>query len=313
MERKKGWYIIINPRAGSGRAVQKWKQLKAQLDGKGWKYEVAFTKGRTHARHLTIQAAEKGHRKIIAVGGDGTNNEAINGIVEVRKREKIDLQYALFPAGYGNDFARHFKYPLKPAAWLRALETAEVRRQDLGMVEFQKNGSAIERYFANAAGVGYDAHVIRSIDKGIKGKKPSFLSTAIRELRNFLPQPSLIQSVENEQSGKIYLMIAGICKFAGKGMQLVPHAISNDGLLAITVVKELPKWKIIFNLPKLYTGKIHQLKETEHWQTSSILIEPIEGSSLLLEVDGEWIGSAPCRIVTVPDFLHLLCPTSKKV
>ncbi|MDH3649095.1 MAG: diacylglycerol kinase family lipid kinase [Saprospiraceae bacterium] len=313
MDKNSIWYIIVNPKAGGGKAIRKWKQLKVQLSSKGWPYEVFFTKGKSHARHLTIQAAELGHRQVIAVGGDGTNNEVINGIMEVRKRENVILHYALYPAGNGNDFARHFKFPSQAYRWIKAVESASVKRQDLGMVEYQKNGVTIGRYFANAAGVGYDAHVIHAMtDHKRKTRHKSFLVSALQELVRFIPQGTTVRSEEQNYTGKIYLIVAGVCRFAGGGMQLTPHAIANDGLLAITMVQEVPIWKIILNLPKLYTGKIHNLKEVLQWQTSSLLIEPFDGHSLLLEVDGEIIGGAPCRIVTVPDALHLLCPKIKK-
>ena len=100
------WYTIVNPAGGNGAVKKRWPQIEAQLRHAGVGMEKVYTQSRGHATELAHRAVEAGHRHILAVGGDGTNNEVINGILRQDAVPSTDVHYALIPIGTGNDWIR---------------------------------------------------------------------------------------------------------------------------------------------------------------------------------------------------------------
>ncbi len=139
--------FIVNPTAGGGRARQRWARVEAELRQRNVRWQTFFTEGVGHATTLARAAAAEGYDAVVAVGGDGTLNEVVNGAVG------SDVSVGLIPLGTGVDFSRTTLLPRDPVAALDVVLAGRVRRVDVGVV----NG----RYFCNVAGTGFDANGAR--------------------------------------------------------------------------------------------------------------------------------------------------------
>jgi YegS/Rv2252/BmrU family lipid kinase len=305
------WLIIINPNAGFGRGLKRWHNLKERLVQLKWSFVPVYTSYPGHAAILVQEYIQKGYFKIVCVGGDGTNNEIINGLMKHKSALSNSILYAIFPAGSGNDFARHFKISRHPQKWMNQMsDNVSTTALDVGAVRYQKNGIEQVRHFINVAGLAFDAQVVFSLSSTGKsvGSRFTYLKHVVTGLFSFRPKSVMIQTKEHTYLGKIYTLNIGICRYSGGGMQIVPHAKADDGLLAVTMVKDISKWKILLNLKRLFSGNIGKLKEVVQWQTEALTIEPSYQEKVLLEVDGEFLGIAPCAFKIEKNKINLLVP-----
>ncbi|MEA3459306.1 MAG: YegS/Rv2252/BmrU family lipid kinase, partial [Chloroflexota bacterium] len=150
--------LIVNPAAANGAAGKRWPQVCDFLHHQGANFEAELTEARGHATKLARQALDEGYRLIVAVGGDGTANEVVNGLVVGGSIDPA-VTMGILPLGVGTDFAhilgisRDYKI-----ACQRLLEGKE-RIIDLGQIACIREGREVDRYFVNAAGLGFDAEV----------------------------------------------------------------------------------------------------------------------------------------------------------
>jgi YegS/Rv2252/BmrU family lipid kinase len=306
---KEPWYIIANPTAGHGAVAACLDELCEALQEVGLSYLVRNSDRPNHAITLVEEGIVKGFRKIITVGGDGTNNEVVNGILRQTIIPSTDIQYALLPCGTGNDWVKEYQIPRKIRDWMAMLHGGKTILQDIGKVVYHNLGQQQERYFANVAGMSYDAFVVREMSnlrKPINNRLGYLLYGLYYVFRYRIPHAKIwIDGKVNE--GNYYLINAGICRYSGGGMQLVPHAIPNDGKLAVTLAGPLTKLGVLLNSYRFYNGKIAGHPKVEIFQVERIRVEH-KDEAILLEVDGEYLGTTPVDIEIIPKALRVLVP-----
>ena len=304
------WYIIINPTAGSGRVKREWPKIQSQLNARSWSYIAVETKKAGEATQLAKEAVEKGYSHIIAVGGDGTNNEVINGILLQQAIPSLEVTYILLPIGTGNDWIKTHKIPRRIDLWLDMVERGNTSIQDIGKVTYQSDGKTRSRYFANVAGMGYDAFVARIAEsqKGKVGNKLFYFYLVFKCLAQYTLKKAKVIFDNQEQQEVYYTIHAGICRYSGGGMSFVPHAKPNDGQFALTMIRNISKPGIVLNSYRLYTGSIGQLKQTDTFYAKNIRVEALEGQATLVEVDGEFLGETPVEFSLLEKSLKLIVP-----
>jgi diacylglycerol kinase (ATP) len=305
------WYIIVNPAGGYGKVSRRWPELERLLREAGIRFEAVQTEGRGHATELAREAIESGRRHIIAVGGDGTNNETINGILAQKAAPTQEIVYGLVPVGAGNDWVRTLGIPVKFPAWIEMLKKGHTRLVDVGLAEFSLDGGVHRRHFANVAGMAFDAYVAQFMnEKGrvIHGRFAYLLALA-RCLAWFKLPRARVSADGFLLEDFCYTVNAGICRYSGGGMQLVPHAVPDDGLLALTVAKKLSKFGVLLATPYFYNGKIERHPKVETYSAPTIRVEALEGSAPIgLEADGEFMGFTPVAFSLVEKALQTLVP-----
>ncbi len=320
-------YFIINPAGGLGKVTSWWPICKKLLEKAGIPFRYALTERPLHAVELARKAVCSGFRQIIAVGGDGTLNEVLNGMASQREVPLSRLTLGLCPLGTGNDWMRTYRLPQKPELWIAMLFEAHTRLQDVGLVRFLSQESQSEkiRYFANVAGMAYDAFVVQGLLKTRQHSANTlvYLLGLLKHLWEYIPRKyrvscSLAQGNqpirELVMEKKLYTLNVGICRYSGGGMQLVPQAIPDDRLLALTLIEHLPKWEVLMQIPRLFRGTIDKHPKVQLHQVHALQVESAEGHPLLLETDGEFVGV--CRKVAFelhPEQINILCPTSKAI
>jgi YegS/Rv2252/BmrU family lipid kinase len=304
------WFIVLNPAAGGGKVKKTWPLIEAELNKLGIDFSANFTIAPGHATSMVREAINAGFRKFIAVGGDGTNHEAINGLMSQKIIDPKALTYALLPVGTGNDWIRTHQIPVNWRKWLPQIFHTTSRLHDIGVLAFQGQEGLENRYFINIAGFCYDAFVVRAmslITPRPKGKL-AYLWWVIRCLFQYQPGPCRIDFNGQKVEQKCYTINAGICKYSGGGMQFVPQALPDDGLIGLTIAGEVSKWNVIKSTPKFFSGKIANHPQIKLYQSTEIEIKPLGDDKIYVEADGEFLGEAPVKIRILPSALSIILP-----
>lgn len=304
------WHIILNPTAGNGKALRKKDKINKAFQKAGISFEIIETKHIGHAETIVADAVKDGIQNFLSVGGDGTNNEVVNGIMNQASQDSIDLHFASLPFGTGNDWARGHKLFNNPEKLIALISNGKSRLQDVGVAKFWENGQEKQRYFINVAGMAFDAFVVHSLAarRSKYLSKFVYMSEILKSLKKYPGADLNIQiGLEPYYEGKVYTVNAGICKFSGGGMQITPHAVSDDGLLALTVIDYIPKWKIILSFYKLLIGTILSHPAAHHIKTKEIKIKATKGN-FGIELDGEYAGEGPVTLSIIPDALKFIAP-----
>ncbi len=296
------WKVIVNPTSGSGKAAKKWKVIERKLKAAGIEFELAFTKHKGHAIVLSKNAIEAGFRKIIVVGGDGTNHEVMNGILQQKVVESTAITQCLFPVGTGNDWIRTHKLPRKVDLIIKNIQANKTKLQDIGKVSFQNENGRGERYFMNVAGLAYDAFIAKKSNENPNFTRNKFFYfyLVLRCLFQYKPQRVRIEFDEQTVDNQYYTINIGICKYNGGGMRLVPQAIPDDGLFALTTVGNMSILGVIASTPYLYNGKIGKHRKGFTTQAKEINIDSLDKEKVMLELDGEYLGVSPIQFELLP-------------
>lgn len=304
------WFIIVNPSAGDGIAAKRLEGLCARLEQGGIAYTVEYSKEKNHATRLVEDGIIRGFRNIIAIGGDGTNNEVINGIMNQAIVSPQKIRYALLPGGTGNDWIKEYEIPKDLNAWFEMFIKGKTFLQDVGEVSYlNEEGKEEKRYFVNVAGMSYDAFVVREM---ALMKKPitnrlAYLLYGLSYVFRYKIPPAKVWIDGEYKTGKYYLVNAGICRYSGGGMQLVPHANPADGQLAITLAGHLTKLGVLLNSYRFYNGTIGGHPKVEVYHSKIIRVTHVK-EPILLEVDGEYLGTTPVEMKILKGQLQIIVP-----
>lgn len=289
------WFVIVNPTAGSGKGLDDYPQISKLLRDNGIECEAVFTEHKCHATELTVSAIKAGYRHIIVVGGDGTLHEVINGLFIQKFVPSSEVTIAVIAIGTGNDWVRMYGIPRRYSEAIRAIKEGYTFLQDVAEVEYEESMYRQTRHMANVAGMGFDAAVIEACQHSkIKGKVGRSIYL-LNMVRSFFKHKSTGVKIWVDDrlvyNNLIFSIAIGVGKYNGGGIQQLPSAVADDGLLDVTMVKPLHWWHVIFRLRRLFNGTIYSIGHVRHAQGSKIRIE--SSPETLLEVDGELLGVTP--------------------
>lgn len=295
------YFFIVNPRAGSGKTMFEWLPAERRLKRLGIPCDIAMTDHKRHATALAYEAASKGYRKIIAVGGDGSLHETFNGICRWCARTGTPTEEFLLgvvPIGSGNDWIRSLGVPN---------DTSEVvdliRKNSVGVMDVVRVKSSGGRlaYMANIGGVGFDSHVCKRVniqkESGRRGKM-IYLNSLRYTIFNLKPvYISVVADGEVIFTGQCFSVALGNGRYSGSGMRQVPLAVMDDGLLDYAVIPKAPLAKVLKELPRLFNGTLNQSEYVISGKCRSLQIVPMdEQSADIFELDGEIEGLLPMSV-----------------
>jgi YegS/Rv2252/BmrU family lipid kinase len=308
------WKIIVNPTAANGKAGRSWPVMEARLADHLSDFEVAYTSRPGHATELASRAIQAGFRHLIAVGGDGTNHEVVNGILQQEQTAGRDIIYTLLPVGTGNDWIRTHGIPKDFTEWLDMLEAGHCIQQEVGLVTYRSDGKTCRRYFVNVAGMAYDAYVVRYGEKWRSWIRNRFfyLLLVLRCLFRYRLVPGVIRVDGQTFEDRFYTINVGICRYSGGGMQLVPHADPADGRLALTFAGPVSKIGVLLNTWRFYNGTLGKHPKIETMQVKTVRVEAPGGEAgILLEADGEFLGCSPAEFSVIEKALTVIVARKK--
>jgi diacylglycerol kinase (ATP) len=209
--------FIVNPVAGANTSHKKWQLIISLLKHLGIHFDYQYTEGAGHAIELAKNAAFDGYGRIVAVGGDGTVNEVANGILGSVNPQ--DTLLGVISTGTGSDFIRSAGIPRDYVKACSNLTGSHSITVDAGIVECQKKGKTVRRYFVNTAGIGLDAAVVANVEKLPKnfGGTIPYLFGLVRTLFTYHNKNIILRSgTENEKDRVVSIMVAN-GGFAGGG------------------------------------------------------------------------------------------------
>lgn len=295
--------IILNPWAGRGTAGQRRPALEEALRAANADFSLVTTHARGGATELAWQGVEQGFERIIAVGGDGTINEVVNGIkgaeASIGKRARLGI----VPLGTGSDFVKSLDdidASDIPGA-VRRITSSKSRPVDLGHVRV---GDGEGRYFVNALSMGLDAQVAAESLKITKLKGLAvYMMAIVRALANYKAHSMLVQYDDRRVHRRLLFASIANGRCQGGGFWLTPDARIDDGLLDLCLVDNLRLDEIIRYIPKVMEGTHTSLKQVTMGRARTVKLEC--SAPVPVATDGEVIAT-DAREVTVETFPNAL-------
>ena len=298
------WSVIVSRRSGGGQALHDWPEIAKLLKDKNIECTESVTDHAYHAIELAREAVLAGYRKLLIIGGDGAIHEVLNGLYSQDTVSPCEVTVGLIPVGSGNDWSRLHKisHNYAEAVELIARAEAHTRPQDVARVHTLMDGKPYCRYMMNIGGLGFDSEVCHRFDLAKERGHASESQYLKSLLTGFLSYKCLRfrVSVDGKElyRGPAFSVALGIGKYCGGGMMQTPDAVPDDGLIDVTVVGHLSKFKFLFKVPSLFRGTIYRNKEVVH--TRGRLVEISAAPYSFMEVDGEPVGITPVRIEVIP-------------
>jgi diacylglycerol kinase (ATP) len=284
---------IVNPRAAGGKTARAWPSLKIQLG----EVETRFTHAPGHATEIARDLLEQGFGRIIAVGGDGTVNEVVNGFFhgDAPVREAAGL--AIIPMGTGGDFQRSLGIRNVEDA-VQVIRNGQPRRIDVGKVRYMNHdGIERQRYFANLVSFGMGGEVAIKAKNWLSGAsgKAAFIWATLDVFFRYHPKTvDLILDGKPAGTHRITNIAIGNGRYHGGGMHVCPKAQMDDGILEVTVIDALSMFVLAKDLPVLYSDNLYVHPKTHHMQASRV--EALSNEKVSIEVDGEPLGTLPLEL-----------------
>ncbi len=272
----------------------------------GLEGETLFSERPGHLIELAERAARGGAELVVAVGGDGTLSETVNGLV----RAETQTELATIPLGTGMDFVRTYEIPTRFDDAVRVALDGTARTIDVGRVSYREwSGADGERYLANVGSVGMSAAVARRANGMSKafGGKATFFYALVRvflEWQNTNVTVALEDGTRRE--GRMHDVIVANGRWHGGAMLLAPTAKPDDGLFDVVVIGDITKRDFVTTAPKLYKGTYLSHPKVELLRSRTVSVDAPE--RLPIELDGEQVGTTPARFEIVPAALRVRVP-----
>lgn len=301
------WMVIVNPNSGTGKGRKDWERISMLLCRAGINFTARFTEKRGHAINLSSEVIAGGFRRIIVVGGDGTLNEALNGAYSQSACKPADVCLALIPVGTGNDWGKMFGIPLVYEGAVETIRKGKTMMHDVGVVTYYCGEEKQTRYFINIAGLGFESVVVNKTnkqkDKGNSSKAIYFYNLLTSLL--FYKNTEATLCIDGKTVvNSIFSVNVGNGRYCGGGMRQTPEALPDDGLLDITVIREIGKIDIIKNLKILYDGTILSHPKIDGYRAKKLHVE--SESLLYVEADGESLGHTPASFSVIPAGISII-------
>ena len=306
-------YLVVNPEACNGKAGKRWPRVKKQILEQGLSFDYQLTSAPGEATALSRQALEKGYKRIVAVGGDGTLNEVANGFFQVDKIIRNQAALGLIPEGTGGDFARLMKIPRDIKDCASRISRGKSRPIDVAHARFQPRdpdltGETAARYFFNAGDVGLGGATI-ALTQRLGKFMGGFLSYyAAMVISMVLYRNREITAVIDDHvtwAGKVVVLVVANGQYFGGGMKVTPMALPDDGLLDVLLVADLSKPRLLFSSHRVYKGTHLEIPEVQSFRGRKICIQSPH-NNVLFQLDGECLGRAPVEIRILPGALHFI-------
>jgi diacylglycerol kinase (ATP) len=299
--------FVVNPASANGSTGRRWPEIARRAAAAGLEGDTLISTRSGEIADLAEQAAGDGARLVVAVGGDGTVYEAVNGLMRAGAGTEVEL--AILPRGTGKDFMRTFDIPGNLDKALAIARDGAVRTIDVGHARYLAwSGDEEEAWFANFGGAGISGAIARHADSASKalGGRVAFFRSTVSVFMRWSPSPMTVRVDGEQRSGRMLEVLATIGRYAGGGMRVAPDASPDDGLLDALLIGDVNKADFVRTLPKMYRGTHIRHPKVEMLRGATVEIEAEE--TLPVTLDGEQPGTTPITFGVVPKALRLRVP-----
>ena len=298
------WLAIVNPAAGRPDGGAGWRTIERGLRASGVAFDSVRTERPGHGEELTRAALQAGRRHIAGVGGDGSMNEVVHGIMNAALTDTRDVTLAVAPTGTGNDWSRSLGITREPAAIVRALSAGRTMLHDVGAIDFPDSDGP-RRWFINVAGAGYDAYVTERVPRPVPSAF-TYLGIALRGLTQYRSPEFAITADDARIEGRMLLAFVANAQYCGNRMHVAPTARMDDGLLDVLAVRELSLLQVLPKLAKLYSGRILGDRAVRHLRAARVRIETAPPA--VIQADGQIVGHTPAEFSLLRRALRVIVP-----
>ena len=306
-------HVVLNPASSAGKTGRKQEGILTQI-GRALKgeFSVCVTKGPLEATSSTREAIQKGAQLIVAVGGDGTVHEVVNGFFLGGSSINPKCELGILCSWTGADVGKSFKLPELIEDQIETICGASARLVDIGKVNYRDaNGFEVERFFVNECQQGMAPIVVERAQKQHKrlGGFIGFGLAAVQTLLAYRDQKMTVRIDDEEPiSARFLNVVAANGTHAGGGMNFAPRGKVDDGLLDFVLIHS--RWipARLVSFPKIYSGKHIDLSWVTYVQGKRLTIASAE--TVGVEADGELLGFLPCTIQILPRALRLKSPAA---
>lgn len=292
--------FIVNPASANGKTGIRFEKLKPVINEYFAGCEYFYTKKMGDASKIAKKLALNHYDRVIGVGGDGTFNEIVNGLVEDGKALSPHTVFGTLPMGTGGDLVRTLKISHNPQKALEQLKENKVIDADVGQVQLKSfEDKPIVKYFLNQFSFGLGGLTCLKVNGESKalGGTFSFFKGAIKAILSFPFSKVAIKfkGCKNKYEGAIQNVAIANGQFSGGGMNMAPGARLDTGDFKMIIFEWVPKYKLLFHMPKIYWGGHMKLPTTKVKQITEIEADKIGEQDIFLELDGETPGKLPLK------------------
>ncbi|HVD66129.1 MAG TPA: diacylglycerol kinase family protein [Gaiellaceae bacterium] len=301
--------FLVNPASANGSTKRAWPEMAHRAASAGLDGETLFSEGPGGIAKVAGRAAEMGAKRVVVVGGDGTVNEAANGLLAAGAGHEVEL--AVIPRGTGTDFVRTFGIPNKLDGAIAVARDGEIREIDAGRVSYRAwDGSPGSAYFVNVASAGMSGAVAMRANSTSKalGGKASFLWATLAVFARWKNAQVSVDIDGEHREGSMLDVIVANCEWLGGGMHMTPKAKPDDGVFDVLLIGDITKRDLVQTLPKIYRGTHLPHPKAEELRGREVRVEA--PTPLPVELDGEQPGTTPATFEVVPGALRLVVPAS---
>jgi len=293
--------LIVNPTAGRGKAGRQVPEIKRLLGDAANAWQWQYTEKSGDAAALAHLAAAAGTRLVVAVGGDGTLHEVMNGVLGT------GATVGLIPYGTGNDFARALGLYGSLETACKTLISGRTKMVDVGVID--GTGTGGPRHFLVLAGTGYDARTAQTVNSGIRflSGPLAYVWGAVLTLLRFKPflLTLTLGAAPPRTLSAMFVSFAN-AETTGGGMKIAPGAVVDDGFLDICLVAEVSKPTLLYNLTQIFSGRHLRCSAVTMHCAKCLTVDANPPQPLL--IDGEVLGMTPATIRVLPGALPFLVP-----
>jgi len=297
--------LLVNPASANGATGKRWPELANRAAHLGLIGETLLSERPGHLIELAEQAVHEGATLVVAFGGDGTLNEAVNGVL----RGGGGAELASIPLGTGMDFGRTHDIPRRFDDAVRAVLSGGTRTVDVGRVTYRTwAGEDAERYFDNVSSAGMSGAVAQRANGMSKalGGRTTFFYALVRVFFEWENTEVAVQLDQESRAGRMHDVIVANGVWHGGAMKLAPDALPDDGLFDVVLIGDVNRLDFVTTAPKLYRGTHVHHPKVEVLRSRTVTVESDE--PLPIELDGEQVGTTPARWEIVPGALRIRTP-----
>jgi YegS/Rv2252/BmrU family lipid kinase len=298
------WLVIVNPASGRPDGGAGWRAIDRALRSTGIAFDAVHTERPGHGEALALDALHRGRRRIAAVGGDGSVNEVVHGIMRAGVTDTHEVTLAVVPTGTGNDWARSLGISRDAMRIAGMIARGRTMLHDVGAIDFP-DARMPRRWFINVAGAGYDAEVTERVPRPVPSAL-TYLRIALHGLATYRAPEFVIDADETRLEGRMLLAFVANAQYCGNRMHVAPTARMDDGLLDVLAVRDLSLLQVLPKLAKLYGGRILGDKAVRHVRAARVRIETRPPA--VIQADGQIVGRTPAEFSLLRQALRVIVP-----
>jgi YegS/Rv2252/BmrU family lipid kinase len=309
--------FIINPVSARGSTMRMWAKARQEFIKRGLEFNERATARAGEAVEITREAIKSGIARVVAVGGDGTLSEVVNGYLDESGRAVDDsVAIGLVPSGTGSDFRRSIGLNDWRVA-VSAVVESKTRMIDAARISFNDvQETAASRAFINMASFGLGGEVSARVNRwremlpGWIGGRARFTAAALRALETFKSKSVTIE-IDNNSKFEILsnIIVVANGRFGGGGMMLAPQAEIADGLLDVILTNRATRLDVVRELPRIRRGAYLKNPKVTLLRAREVLIQSDE--LMAIDVDGEMVGYTPARLSVLPQAVRFITTNYK--